>query len=486
MADTRKFLDLAQLTNYTTQMKALIANADLAAVASAGSYTDQEVKKIQDAIDVINNTDTGLLAQSKAYTDQEVKEVQDALDLLEALVGTLPSDTEAKTIVEYVDLKTANIASDETVGAIADRVKAIEDDYLVEDDKTELSNAITAEKERAEEIESGLRTDVDAIKSDYLKTADKQELQGNIDTVSSGLAAVKEDIDTFLADADVTEKAVDTLKEIQEYITSDGEAAATMTANIAENAKAIEDEISRATGKEAELQAAIDAKVAQTVYDAKVAELAGADTAMAERITSLENANKEGGSVATAIEDAKSEAIDTAASDATTKANQALTDSKAYTDTEVGKDRTRLDALEADTHTHSNKELLDTYDQTNADIKDAVTKKHEHANLSILEAITQAKVNAWDAALQASDIATGSGDGTISVKGTDVAVKGLGSAAFTNSDAYDVAGAAAAVDTKLTTEAETRESADAALQAQIDEFVEISQEDIENLFNIGW
>lgn len=46
-----------------------------------------------------------------------------------------------------------------------------------------------------------------------------------------------------------------------------------------------------------------------------------------------------------------------------------------------------------------------------------------------------------DTAVQ--EIATGSANGTISVDGTDVAVKGLGSAAYTESSAYDASGAAA-------------------------------------------
>lgn len=60
-----------------------------------------------------------------------------------------------------------------------------------------------------------------------------------------------------------------------------------------------------------------------------------------------------------------------------------------------------------------------------------------------------------DSALQAADIKTGSANGNINVKGTDVPVKGLGSAAYTDSDAYDTKGAAKAVDDKLTTLSET-------------------------------
>lgn len=42
-------------------------------------------------------------------------------------------------------------------------------------------------------------------------------------------------------------------------------------------------------------------------------------------------------------------------------------------------------------------------------------------------------------------IAEGSANGTVAVNGADVSVKGLGSAAYTNSNAYDASGAAAAV-----------------------------------------
>ena len=71
----------------------------------------------------------------------------------------------------------------------------------------------------------------------------------------------------------------------------------------------------------------------------------------------------------------------------------------------------RLEALEAisgESHTHSNKALLDTYTQTEADLADAVDKKHEHTNKDVLDGISSAKVTAWDAAEQnAKDYADG-------------------------------------------------------------------------------
>ena len=54
-----------------------------------------------------------------------------------------------------------------------------------------------------------------------------------------------------------------------------------------------------------------------------------------------------------------------------------------------------------------------------------------------------------ETALQKTDITTGSENGTISVDGSNVAVMGLGSAAYTNAGAYDASGAAAAVKTEL-------------------------------------
>lgn len=97
------------------------------------------------------------------------------------------------------------------------------------------------------------------------------------------------------------------------------------------------------------------------------------------------------------VDTAKSSAISTAASDATTKANKALADAKAYADGLGSKYATAAQGAKADT------------------------------------------------ALQAADIASGTANGAISVRGTNVQVKGLGSAAYTASTAYEKAGAVAAL-----------------------------------------
>ena len=90
---------------------------------------------------------------------------------------------------------------------------------------------------------------------------------------------------------------------------------------------------------------------------------------------------------------AKQEAINTSSADATSKANKALADAKKYADG-LGKN-----------------------------------------------SWTAAQGAKADSAVQGSDIKTGTANGSISVKGTNVhIVKGLGSAAYTESTAYEKAG----------------------------------------------
>lgn len=66
----------------------------------------------------------------------------------------------------------------------------------------------------------------------------------------------------------------------------------------------------------------------------------------------------------------------------------------------------RMDAVEADKHTHTNKALLDTYTQTESNLSDAVSKKHEHSNKTVLDAITSEKVQSWDGKADDSALAT--------------------------------------------------------------------------------
>ena len=312
--------------------------------------------------------DAAIAAAKKAGDDAQAD-----VDALEAKVGTVPND---KTVVEMIaDAQTAATYDDT---AIKNRISTIEKDYLKEADKTELQGNIDTEKNRAEGIENGLRTDVNAIKADYLKTADKTEL-------SKAIQGVKDDVDAFFNAADVGADAIDTLKELQDYINTHGEAAATLTTkvgnlettvgkaaegdnpatglvkSVADNASAIAAENSRAEAKEAELAAAdaTNLQAAKAYADGKITALNIGDYA-------------------------KKADLDT---------------HTANTDIHItAAERTKWNTAEGKAHTHNNKDLLDTYTQTEENLADAVSKKHSHANAEELAKIADGDKAKWDAA----------------------------------------------------------------------------------------
>lgn len=109
-----------------------IATAKSEAIASAKTYTDTEVKKVDDkavanaaAIEAINAVDTGILAQAKAYTDTLAN-------------GAVATNTAAIAAINNADTGIAATAKNYADGlntAMSDRVQALEDvPYATESD----------------------------------------------------------------------------------------------------------------------------------------------------------------------------------------------------------------------------------------------------------------------------------------------------------------------------------------------------------------
>lgn len=71
-------------------------------------------------------------------------------------------------------------------------------------------------------------------KTDYVKYNSQVTLTELLDSMQVLISGVKADVDAFLADADTTAAARDTLRELQEYINSDATAGAQMLADINE------------------------------------------------------------------------------------------------------------------------------------------------------------------------------------------------------------------------------------------------------------
>ena len=250
--------------------------------------------------------DTGIKAEDLA-TKTDVQTVQDSVDELSELVGVLPEGTTATSVVDYVNIKTAGIATD----------AALE----------ELNNQV-----------SGLQTAVQGIQADYLVKADKDELQGEINTNADAIAAIKEDVDAFFKDADMTESAKDTLKELQEYIASDETGAAAMAASIKQNSDDID-----------ALEGTVATKAAQADLEAEVE----AREALDARVVTLEGIDHEAyvGADATLKSELQAEINKKADASVVTALDEAY---KAADQTLSG----RIDALEGVSHSHENEEVL--------------------------------------------------------------------------------------------------------------------------------
>lgn len=205
-----------------------IADAKKAGTDAAKAISDLENGKVKanaDAIDAINNPDTGILKKAKDYADGkdtaiaaakkagddaaaavsalETGKVQDNADAIDAINNKIGAISEGKTVAQTIEEAKAAATYDDT--ALAGRVTVIEGDYLKSADKTALETAINTEKGR---------------------------------------------LDTFLNAAEVGDAAVDTLKEIQTYISTHGAAADEMVKNIAANKTAIETEATTARAAE--------------------------------------------------------------------------------------------------------------------------------------------------------------------------------------------------------------------------------------------
>ena len=234
-----------------------------------------------DAYDASGSADAAL-ASAKTYADGK-----DA-----AIAAAKKAGTDAAAAAQAAQSTADSKTTMEAVEAKGYATKTEAQGYANAKD-TAIAAAQSA-ADTAQEGVDGLKTRVSTIEGDYLKTADKTALQTAIDKEKGRM-------DAFLASAEVGDAAIDTLKELQDYITTHCEAAATLTTkvgtlettvgkaaegenpatglvkSVADNASAIAAEQTRAKGIEGNLQSAINTlngantvngSVAKTVKDA--------------------------------------------------------------------------------------------------------------------------------------------------------------------------------------------------------------------------
>ena len=322
--------------------KSLVDDAEITKLAGVSAGANKVEKSDVNGNIKVDGAEVVVYTHPASHTVSEISDFDASIKAYDYATKTELGDVDAK-FADYVTSESYGVDKKATEDALADRytkteadgkfaikgedayddtelagrVKAIEDDYLVEADKTELSGLITAEKERAEGIEGGLRTDVDAIKGDYLKGEDKTALEGKITAEENRAKGVEESlqtqINTIMNNPD-TEGVINSIEEFTNYINTHGEIAEGFRTDIdknkediAANAKAIADQ---ATADEAKYETKTDAS-------AKLAEAKeyadGINTALDARLDTLEAIDHEAykaadAELATAIEAAKTEA----------------------------------------------------------------------------------------------------------------------------------------------------------------------------------
>lgn len=271
-----------------TSVSGAIATAKSEAIATAGTNADTKVAAAKTAILGEGHTGTVKEAYELAASKTTMAQVEAKGYAVKTEVDTAVADakkagTDAQTAVNTLSDKVGTIPVDKTiVQMIADAQKAATyDDSTVKANIKTNTDAI-AKLNGADTVEGSVaKTVKDAVAAEQTRAEGKEQAN------ATAIAGVKDKVDAFLAAADVGDAAVDTLKEIQTYITTHGAAADQMVKDIAANKKAVEDEATRAKTAEGTNATAISDEATR----AKAAEKVNAD-AIAAETTRAETAEK--------------------------------------------------------------------------------------------------------------------------------------------------------------------------------------------------
>ena len=431
--------------------------------ALAGKQATGDYATKAEAEGYANSKDAAIEA-AQAAADAAQGDVDD----LAAYVGTFTHDS-AKSVVEYINAKTDGIATSGNLEALGTRVTAVEGDvatikanYLDGDDKTELSDLITAETNRATGIEGGLETRLAAVEANYATDDDVAGLQTQINTIMNNPDA---------------EGAINSINEFTQYVEEHGTIAEGFRTDIDKN----KDDI-----------AAID-----TAYKA-------ADTAIKGRLDALEAIDHE--AYVAADTTLKNELNGEIAKKADSSALTSAVETLEAADEELSG---RIDALDAKFGTGEGSVEDMVSDAVGAEatrvdgLLDGKVDKVDGKGLSTNDLTDALKAN-YDAAYehsqaahapvgaQANVIETVKVNGaalTITDKAVDVAVP-TDNSQLTNGAGYLVANDIANKADKATTlagygiaDAYTSAQTDTAIANAVGQFVECSEEEVAALFN---
>ena len=431
--------------------KAVAAQGEVDALeAYVGTFVHDTAKSVVEYINAKTDgiaTSGNLEALGARVTTVEGKVATIEGDYLKAADKT---ELEGKIANVQTAVDTEKSRAEGIEGGLRTDINTVMGDYLKGEDKTELQGAI-----------DGVAGDVATIKGDYLKGADKTELEGKINAkvdqtaydtkmgeIDETTESLQNQINTIMNNPDA-EGAINSINEFTQYVTDHGAIADGFRVDINKNkddiaamdtaykaadevlagrldvleaidhdAYVAADEVlagriktleeidhdayvAADTALKNELNGEIAKKADASALTEAVDALEDVDAGLSDRITALEGKFTGEDSVEDLIAAAKQEAIDsavsTAAADATSKANTAESNAKGHADSLNTAMNTRVEALEAIDHDHSNKAELDlivTGDKAKWD--EAYAKRHEHGNKTVLDGITAENVTTWN------------------------------------------------------------------------------------------
>lgn len=227
-------------TDIATNKSGIKTNADaIAALQTAVGEGGSVSAQIQDAIDALNIDQY----QTKTQAESDHETLQGNIDDVAGDVATnLASINSVSGRVST--LETDNTANKSNITSLTSRVSSLETDN-------------TANKSDIATLKTNVSDNTEAIATNT----------ANISENAEAIAAVKEDVDAFFAAAEVGDAAIDTLKEIQEYITNDGTAAANLLSKIEANTSLINSTASTLQASDTALENRIAALEKNTITE---------------------------------------------------------------------------------------------------------------------------------------------------------------------------------------------------------------------------
>jgi len=408
----KKYMDWSALVEYDSKIKAKIAADDKAALDAAKAHADGLASNYDAA-----GSAASAQAAAKSYTDTEVAKANDAAAAAQAKAEE--------------GVTAAGVADGKAVAAQGTADAAVAAAGVADGKAVAAQNAVDALAGKVGEVAEG-KTVMGIIEQIQANAYDDTELRGLVSANAEAIGAEEDariaadeamdarlvEVEAFfkLAEGEQLDEALDTLKEIQVYLDGEGAAADQMVLDIAANKTAIEKEVADRGTAISGVETAY--KAADEAIDARLkaveAELGEGEGSVAEQIAAAVAAEAKLRGEGDAAAEASAAAALAAAQEADRKAGVAQGEVDALETVVAGKvaqgdhdalagrvttAEGEIDALQADTHTHSNKTDLDGI--TAALIgqwNEAYTKAHVHENAEVLAGITAAKVSAWDAA----------------------------------------------------------------------------------------